>query len=302
MNKRNLFTIFGIILSFAIAIGGWIVIRELLDTQSNMLLSTTTYVSVDIPVFETEYVSNDTSLGLTEGEMISILRNWENTDTMRMHEPAAGQITMEQAFEAAREGMVFLHEQNILSPMIFHSPTRADLRQNIAPDQPFRPLRYSYWTVYFASEYFVVQFIINAVTGHVWRIEVDVIQRRPREFVSQVEIPISSDGLRYTLSTFLSMSEIDHDINEIQTQETIDELIPGVTVITPPLSPSHSEFIYTIDVGGTALLARYSFVGGNAAAIISVTGTRARHQTEWDSVHDALHFSNLSIKLVAAMG
>jgi len=302
MAKKNIFTAAGIILSFAIAIGGWIAASRLMGIESDRLLSATTSVSVEIPVFETEYVSIDVSRGLTEHEMISVLRHWENTDNMRMHEPAAGQITMEEAFMVAREGVAFLHEQNILSPMIFHSPTRADLRQNITPNEPFRPLRYSYWTVYFASEYFDVRFIINAVTGQIWRIEIDVIQRRPREFVSQVEIPISSDGFRYTLSTFLSMSEIDHDMNEIQTQEAIDELIPGVTVLAPPLSLSRPEFIYTIDVGGTALLARYSFAGGNAAAIMSVTGTRARHQTGWDSVHDALHFSNLSIKLVAAMG
>jgi len=109
MFKKNILTAVGIILSFAIAAGGWVVTSSLIDRESYRLLSGTTSFLVDIPTIELSHSDEEMnyqniSLSLTDEEMISVLQNWELTDSIRLHEPAPGQIDMETAIMTGQEG------------------------------------------------------------------------------------------------------------------------------------------------------------------------------------------------------
>ena len=183
MIKRNVITATGIVLSFIIAIGGWLLTNQLIDLESDRLLAGTMSFVVDIPTRATPLQADDNHdyhvpLSLTNQEIVSILENWESSDSRRPHEPAAGQIDMEQAITVGREGLLFLNYHNILpTELMTFTGTGASLNQNTAHGEPFLPLEYSYWSVSFENEHIEVNMTINAATGQVWKIDVSLKHR-----------------------------------------------------------------------------------------------------------------------------
>lgn len=197
MIKKNILTVVGIILSFAIAIGGWAVTSRLIDIESDRLLSGTTSFSVSIPTVGpvNPDENNDDiiiGLGFTEDEMVSILQNWELIEDRRPHEPAAGQINMETAIISGRAGIVFLQQHNILTEgMSEFNRTGAFLSQNIPRGEEFLHLRYSYWTVSFHNEHVSIVMTINAVTGQIWDISISLNQHQAAIYTPFVIAPPS---------------------------------------------------------------------------------------------------------------
>ena len=266
MIKRYVLTAVGIVISIAIAVGGWLVTSILIDMESYRLLSGTTSIMIDIPIVETfqpdeENTYPDIKLGLSDSEIVSILRNWELTDYRRSHEPAAGQIDMEQAIESGREGLAFLYVNNILSEeMLEFDNVGAFLSQNVPQDEVFLPLRYSYWTVRFTNDYFDVHMIVNAVTAQVWQIEVITRQRVSEATISQVMPIIYISSFDDLMSSFMLNLEISPDRN-------------SASVVG---QPAHfGGYVLVEDVGdrNASISAIQNFAGGNAAVMISISLT-----------------------------
>jgi len=215
MSRRAVYTATGIILSFAIAIGGWVATSRLIDMESDRLLSASASFSVDMPV-AAEPLSADEdddnpyiTFGLTDNEIVSVLRNWELTHYRRPHEPAPGQIDMTTAIISGRAGINFLEEQNILPPggMDFDH-TGAFLSQNVPRGEDFLPLIYSYWTVFFSNENVSVNMTINAVTGQIWEIELVVRSWRIPGSIMPFSLSANRDDITNALSVFMSNLDI----------------------------------------------------------------------------------------------
>ena len=177
MVKNVIYTAFGILLSFAIAIGGWVLTSRLIGRESARLLDASTAFTVDIPAIElAHHYDSEAPPILDKRAITSILHNWENMGVNRWHEPAPGQITMEQAIVAAREWVSFLQSYQLLPLDMGFTSQMAFLSQNIDPMDSFLPLEYSYWTVNFGSDEVSLHMQINAVTGQVWTTEVTLAQ------------------------------------------------------------------------------------------------------------------------------
>jgi len=284
MFKKILLTAVGIILSFAIAAGGWLVTSILIDRESYNLLSGTASFLVDIPAIEINQSDEEidyqiTTLNLTNEEMISVLQNWELSDSSRSrpHEPAPGQIDMETAIITGQEGLLFLYEQNILPPeaMVFNNAV-AFLSQNISQDEDFLPLRYSYWTVAFGNEYIETHITINALTGQIWGIEIFSRQRAMGEVISQMLLKADSDDIINALSAFVSNLDIYPD----------DEPAQGILAFWG----NNGNYILAIEghFENTRIYGQ-SIADGNASAVVNAMGTLAP-----DGV---LYFQRLSIQL-----
>ena len=222
MNKKYILTAVGLILSFAIAIGGWVLTSSLIGINSDRLLSTSWSVATNTldtaPVDTTPTdptastvsnipsdnndVSNVNDNGvlferpsLTESEIISILRNWDSVGQETPHEPAREQLNMEQAIETSREWLSFVGSLNIFpNELLYFTHIRVYLFQNLPQAGQFLPPTYSYWSVIFTNESMSISMKLNAVTGQVWDTEINIFRD---------DIGISGFEVANTLSKFV---------------------------------------------------------------------------------------------------
>ena len=189
-NKQKIFTAMGVILSFVIAIGGWALTSRLIDMKSDELLSASGVIWIGAPDSTSSGAPNPTvtqndpnpSAGLpmvTEHDMVTILRNWESPGREKPHEPTAEQISMDETIAAGEAALASFGSQGFI-PIdllsIDKTKTAAYLSQNLPPSQEGQFLApiYSYWTVALTGEAMGVTVMINAVTGEIWNINLQI--------------------------------------------------------------------------------------------------------------------------------
>ena len=287
MIKKNVLTAFGIILSFGIAVGGWLATSWLIDRESYRLLSGTSSFVVDVPTIEVVYTNSEDDepyivLGLTENEIVSILRNWEMTENRRPHEPAAGQLNMEQAIAAGREGLDFLYNHNVLpTDMYGFNSVSAILSQNVPQGEVFLPLRYSYWEVTFRTQRISVEMTINAVTGQIWGIYIHI----PRSYGVVVEpmLTVNFDEIVNIIDAFMLNLGIRVNQGPIITWGNTRSLIEH--------APARQANPWNTNPWNTAIVYQ-SFADANAALIIDATGFIV-----FDDDVGKLNFNRLNIYL-----
>ncbi|MCL2593642.1 MAG: hypothetical protein FWD82_09810 [Defluviitaleaceae bacterium] len=297
MSKRNIFTVIGLVLSFVIATGGWLLTSRLMNIQSERLLSGATSFLVNTPVAEPIHVNNsdypNRQRMLLEHEIVSVLQNWSFLRGTQLHEPAIGQISMEQAIIAAREGIVFLRDHGILpEELLTFNDTRAYLSQNIDSGlslEPLLPIEYSYWTVSFSGNYLTAFVTINAVTGQIWGISVATFEiTQP---INIILLSGSEDELKEILFAFMSNLELQqYGEIEIEIHRASDEQPDDFLWITLD-DEEITEIIMPVIIPLDAIIINQSFAGGRAIATINVTGVFAEG--------GELHFSGFHMSIFA---
>ena len=207
MIKQRILTALGIILSFAIAIGGWALANILMDMRANNLMSAVGVSPILMPlqlpqtevveiVYGSEYDPAYPIAAvqvLTEQNIISILRNQNAPGREMPHEPTPGQITMYDAISIGREWLQFLTQYIQIHPEMMHiHDTSAILSQNIQRGgDGFMPPEYSFWTVNFYNRFMTITMKINAVEGQVWYTELQLeLRAQPRPWDVTVPTPI----------------------------------------------------------------------------------------------------------------
>ena len=259
MNKQIIYTIMGIIFSFVIAIGGWLVTSTLINKQADEILSVSEAIVISMPTsFNQENISQEV-MSLTDDEIINILRNWELNTPERPHEPTGEQISMGQAIEIGRAWL--LHFEDIIPlEMLGVTHTSAYLCQKIERGQEnFLDPMYSYWTVSYSGDFIVAVFTINSVTGQIWKVELSLIQ-----FENDKRITFNREDAENMLAVFIS--EIGIEIDEETSSESWFEQPDGVKSVI-----LHEHLGITLF---------QSFANGNASAVINAMG-RQMEKEEW---------------------
>lgn len=192
MIKQRVFTTLGIVFSLLIVFGGWGLTSKLLESHEAELLGAVESVKVITPASTPENPSIETNYPtLTESELYKVLNIWELGTGEIPHEPRAGQLTMEQAITAGKEGLAFFSEHGMLrgeftafeKTNAYLCESELDLSQLIPTNQEMKPedIRsdeelapfYSYWTVSFSSDNVNATLIINAATGQIWKTKME---------------------------------------------------------------------------------------------------------------------------------
>jgi len=270
MNKQILYTILGIILSFVIAIGGWLITRALINIQADELLSVSETILINMPPDTgREVISHEPPI-LTADEIIRILKNWEINGPEKPHEPMGEQISMGQAIEIGRAGL--LHFGDIIPlEMLGVTHTSAYLCQKMERGQEnFLDPMYSYWTVTFSGDFVVATFTINSVTRQIWNVELSLINSENDKRI----ITFNRDDVKNMLAVFIS--EIGIEIDEAASSEVWNEKTDDI-----------SNVVFHEHRGITFY---QSFANGNAHAVISAMG-RQMDEHEW-------FLTNLSLSLI----
>ena len=221
MVKRIIFTGIGIALSFAIAIGGWVLISRLIDINSDSLMSATGVMPIAMPISLPPQDDPQSDLIyvqplLTEQEIVSILQNLESPGRTRPHEPTGGQIDLQQALEIGEEWMRFMAlELNLPDELLVFENAVAYLSQNqLRNGDAFLPPAYSFWSISYSNNFIEMQLLINAVEGQVWRSDLTLISGRPWFYVTgEPNPPLFNDEQHIRLGWFFADVGIE-DISE----------------------------------------------------------------------------------------
>lgn len=208
MTKKNILSALGVILSFFIAIGGWVLTGYLIEAKSDKLLA----VTMDIATNPLESVTAGgdaphAKQSLTENEILAVLENWswKNAASLREtpHEPTDEQLTMEQAVEAAREWLSFIGGLHVFPDEALNfGNVSAYLAQKLSPEpnNHFMPPMYSYWEVSFTNDSMSVALTINAVTGQVWQTYINIYR---------TDIILNGYDITDALTAFTSVFDLD---------------------------------------------------------------------------------------------
>lgn len=183
MNRRGVYTIVGIMLSFCLVFGGWFLTESLLNNMEKELLSGDGAVQIDrketiadnqaseVDTSDNGKTNHDfNSAELTTTEMVKILQNWESDTNEFPHEPMEGQMSMEQAINTGKDWIAGLGEEGLISSELYEDgfeKISATLNVKQEKDQEKR-IDYSYWKVSFTNNEMKVDLMIQASTGQVW--------------------------------------------------------------------------------------------------------------------------------------
>ncbi|MCL2367164.1 MAG: hypothetical protein FWC75_09025 [Oscillospiraceae bacterium] len=257
MNKHLFLTIGGVLLALAFAASGWFITGRLIESRSNTLLYVSGIARANTPPDRAytpaansgdddgAYDNIEPESILSEQEIISILRNWEARGRETPHEPTADQISMGQAIDIGRDGLLNFYEIGLItSDMLEVSNTTAFLSQNISPMQEgFLDPMYSFWTVIFSSTYQRSIFRVHALTGQIWRYE---------------GFPLAS-----TTATTLSLYQAEAIVEDFLLALALDDLGAAYT-----------------DVTAHGISAIRRFAGGDGLAIFTAEG-RSLDDSQW---------------------
>jgi len=283
VSKQTIFTAAGVIMSFVIAIGGWLLTSWLIDIKSDEMLSATnvTFISVPERIATAPPADKPEGIGnvrpiLTEQEIVSILRNWESSGRERLHEPAPEHISMEQAIEAGKEGLSFLSEHFFIpEELLSFSSANAYLYQNQThPGEEFLAPEYSYWGVVFKNDSINVNMTVNAVTGQVWKVEVRALQMVTEDYTSQVLIRINQNETGGILAAFMSGLGLDSSgeaVNFVVMSDS-NNRFEDVEMIRQ-YDRSSDEFVVSVSRTFTHILSTHTdFADGTAVAVVKAAG------------------------------
>ena len=279
MRKKNIRTVIGVTLSLAIAIGGWFLTSNLIEIKLDKLIPITLHVATNTldntPADMTSIIPNNTEDDFTpaqsdlyENEIVSILENWDSSGRETPHEPTSEQLNMEQAIETGKEWLNFISGLHIFPDEWLHfSDARAYLFQNVLTEQngALLPPVYSYWKVTFTNESMNINMVINAVTGQVWKTDMNTFEDN---------INISDDDMINTLNAFTSALAINCDEGDVL----------DVTMVTQAtqFEACPNETMQTVDILNTDLkkenfglfVASHDFADGNAYIVVIAIGWR----------------------------
>ena len=296
MLKQFIFTTIGILLSFAIAIGGWVIANRLMDIRANNLMSAAgvspILMPLQLPQAEAAHdpeqdPQQDPAITVTrllsEYNIVSILQNRAAPGREIPHEPTAGQLTMQEAIEIGREWLIHLEQYIDFHPdlLTFHHPPDAHLSQNIQRGgDGFLSPEYSFWTLTFSNMFMTATLLINAVEGQVWRTELALSPRvrtmSSRDFYIHQENAIRWGQRQYPLMIAPEFNVAYFEITSSNAFNMLEDFTAGLGLVTEdqyssvgmitPIRPEEPWHRPTMHV-------QRFFANGRAYAAVHIAGT-----------------------------
>lgn len=189
-DRRN--TLIVLCLSFAVVLGGWLLMQEFLEWQKDKFLNGTGQISLQssatalllesgqketqIETMGQDYYSGES---LPEDIMEKILNVWESGGRELPHEPRNGQIDMEQAIETGGIWVEKLVEQGVLPEKLTegnYDKISAKLCTREAQID-FDEALLSYWSVQYIKRDITVSLLIHAICGEVWNARISMNEK-----------------------------------------------------------------------------------------------------------------------------
>ncbi len=178
-------------LCLGLTLGGWLFTRQLLIRQEEAFLNQEYLAALSLPGEETwepipfggeadqqqaqpQREAAFSGRELDGGTVAEILKVWRGGGRELLHEPAAGQMTMEQALEASRRWLDEMVRQGVLPPEAGetgewqYSASLQSLDRETDLDRELLSL----WQVTCQRGAERIELTLHAVSGHVWQAQV----------------------------------------------------------------------------------------------------------------------------------
>lgn len=194
MSRGKISTIAGFLLCWLVVMGGWLLTEELLDQKEEKLLGKVGQISLqssEIAFPGEEAEGTDTLSGdgnqnkfvgvtLSEEEMAVVLGICETGGTMVLHEPAEGQMNMEQAITEGKHWIIRLADNHVLPSYLAECSFDRTNAQRYTIDTENFPAGdlFSFWQVSYEKEDMNIELMIHAASGQIWRAAVTMKEER----------------------------------------------------------------------------------------------------------------------------
>lgn len=213
MKKAYRYTVFTLLFAISFAIVSMEGIKYILREREKQLLTERGEVAIQSPIRiwkawgeQEKKGSEDEGYSLTAAQVKEAAKSWNDRSGEILHDPAEGQISMENAIEAGEEWLAAMGtEEGDLQAMDKRMRfVRATLGVGVQKSEPGVTLEpyYSFWTVQFCSEAADAILYINAVTGKVWSAELTLYENVPEQIPAEnLKLFARMAGLKQSGST-----------------------------------------------------------------------------------------------------
>ncbi len=212
MIRKYKYTFVSLMFAVLFIFGSMKVMNSILMIREMQLLTESGIVEMESPVQEWEGWGNvnenvmsgdidDKRYSLTADQIEEVVKSWNNRSEVTLHDPVAGQISMEEAIESGERWMVEMEirEEMDAAPFSISAELGVGVKKEEAEGR--MEAYFSFWTVTYSNQSMNVILYLNAVTGKVWGAEIslreDLLGKksvdRLRRFVELAGLQVSDD-------------------------------------------------------------------------------------------------------------
>ena len=174
MLKQGILTTAAAFFVLLVMFGGWLLTNGLLHREHIKLMNMEHSIKVNKPQVALEAIETS-NITLGTDKIGDILRVWNAGRRSHYHDPYDGQLTMEEAIDAANSGLVYLCDRGALPQELLEkefTQTNAFLydvqEKKTAPVRENPDPAYSFWSVNLINREVSIRLVLNALTGRIW--------------------------------------------------------------------------------------------------------------------------------------
>lgn len=212
MISKYKYTVVFLIFAAFFIFGSMEVMDYILRLRETQLLTENGRVEMESPVRTWESWENDKEGVVSEDtasersilkieQIEDAIKCWNNRNSLILHEPVAGQVSMEDAIRAGEKWLVEMglgEEKDVAAYTM-----KAELGIGVQVEEVGEQLEpyYSFWTVKYSNQSISATLYLNAVTGKVWGAEIMLYEELPKKlhddslrlFVELAGLQVSDD-------------------------------------------------------------------------------------------------------------
>ncbi len=214
--RRNIRFLVCAVLGALCVVGSSFAARGLLAVRERRLLSEYGVMEVRTPASSWEEEQKEDQRAerrsLKTQQVESALRAWQESRGEILHEPMAGQLSMEEAFEAGRSWIRSMAAKECFPSGLLDEQGRLAEEESLTAvlsmaaeedEKGAEPWR-SYWKVTFANSHVRIALSVNALTGYAWEAELILYEEKK---------DLSEAFFRESLTKFLELSGVENPVS-----------------------------------------------------------------------------------------
>ena len=214
MIRKYKYTFISLMFAVLFIFGSMTAMNYILRVRETQLLTESGRAEVESPVREWEgwgigdeiVVSGDTDgerYVLTTNQVEEAVKSWNNRTAVTLHDPVAGQITMEEAIENGERWLIEMEIGKEKDAASFSISAELGVGGQKQDTGERLEAYFSFWTVTYSNQSMSAILYLNAVTGKVWGAEITLYEELPKKlqddrlqlFVELAGLQVSDDSV-----------------------------------------------------------------------------------------------------------